>query len=367
MDLSKLKISHSLAIFWGLFAAVWFFIGSDFSASLYPWDEEIYFNAARNVLDGHWLLPKLSPGSNPLGGVDPFLEKPPLSYWIIAIAMAIGGETAAVARVPSLIAMSSVIGITVLLASRLSRPATGLFAGFVALGIPAFSLTRGASQVATDPFLLLFGIGAIYCLVVFVETGQEKWAWFAGIAYGAAILSKFVAAAPFGLFTLAYLYRYRARVGWRGFGRIALGGVLVAVPWFLVVAALRFQPLIDQMILDQVVDRASGRKNIDPRKPLFGFMHYPYFKDGSNYFGWPFAGLGMAALVSLGRQRLFDTVSDVDLLMWPFAVGVLVLYAAIGGNHQWYVMPAAVPISILVANAIVAFLTPVLENLDLAD
>lgn len=353
-----------VAVFWTLFAAVWFLTGGDLSSPLAAWDERIYFSAATNVLEGRWLIPKLSPASNPLGGMDPFLEKPPLAYWLQATAMAIGGETATVARIPSLLATSGVVGMTALLASRLSRPTTGVLTGFVALGIPAFSLTRGATDVATDPFLLLFGTCAIYCLVTFVETGRDRWGWIAGLGYGAAILTKFAAAAPFGLFALPYLYRHRDRLELRGLGRVVAGGLLVAAPWFAVAAYLEPQALLDQMILDQVVERAAGESHTEVGQPAFAFMRYPYFRDASNYFGWPLAGLALAVAVSLGRKRLSNRASDVDVLMWPFAVGVVVLYAVAGGNHQWYVMPAAIPISVLVADAIAVCLTPILENLD---
>jgi 4-amino-4-deoxy-L-arabinose transferase-like glycosyltransferase len=364
MKVSESRMRSGVAIFWTLFAASWISLGYDFAAQLIPWDEEIYYNAAINVFDGHWVIPRLTAGTNPLGGVDQFLEKPPLAYWIIAIAMAIGGETPAVARYPSLIAISCVIGLTTLLAWRLSRPATGVIAGFVALGIPAFSLVRGATSVATDPYLLLFGTGAMYSLVLFVETDKNRWVWIAGFGYGAAVLTKFVAAAPFGLFALGYLFRYRERVEWQAFSRIVIGGIIIAGPWFSVAAYLHFQTLLDQMILEQTVSRAQGGF-VRPGQPTFLFMNYPYLKDFTNYFGWPSGALIFSLPVSISRKKLVGDFNDADVFMWPFAVGVIVLYAVVGGNHQWYVMPAAIPIGIIVADTITTMLSPVLENIDI--
>lgn len=363
MRLRGMNRARTIAAFWMLFAVVWIYIGNDFSAPLAQWDESIYYSAAQNVLDGRWLLPRLSPGSNPLNGVDPFLEKPPLAIWIQAAAMAIGGESVLVARLPSLFAISGVIGLITLLASRLSRPAAGLFAGFAAMGVRGFNFTRGAADVATDPFLLLFGTGAIYCLVLYVESGRDRWAWISGFAYGAAILTKFVAAAPFGIFAMVYLYRYRERVGLDGFGRIVAGGVIVASPWFLIVGMLEFQSLIDQMLLDQVVDRATGRSHVSVGEPIFSFMNYPYFQRLGVFLGWPLGGLGLSLAVTIGRKRLLDVVSDVDVLMWPLAVGTVLLYAVVG-NHVWYIMPAGVAVSVLVGDAIATFLTPILENFE---
>jgi len=72
---------------------------------LATWDEQIYFNAAQNVLDGHWLFPRFALESHPIPVLDPFLHKPPLVYWIQAVAMTLGGETPSVARWPSVVAI----------------------------------------------------------------------------------------------------------------------------------------------------------------------------------------------------------------------------------------------------------------------
>ncbi|MEF8937569.1 MAG: glycosyltransferase family 39 protein [Halovenus sp.] len=319
--------------------------------TLATWDEQIYFNAAQNVLDGHWLLPRFALESHPLPVLDPFLHKPPLVYWIQAAAMALGGETPSVARWPSIVAMSGVVGLTVLLTWRLSGLFGAAIAGWVGLQIPALGGTRAANHVATDPFLLLFGFGAVYCLVRFVETENNRWAWLSGVGYGLAIMAKSVAAAPFGLFALPYLYRYRRSVGWAGFGRVIAGGLIVAAPWFLLAAGLAFEELLDQMVLRQVVGRATGERFVE-NEGMFEFMRYPYFVTADDYFGWPYFALWLAGVVSFGRWWLTDRYRDLDVLMWPLGIGVIVLYALIGGNHQWYIMPAAVPIAVLVGDAV---------------
>jgi len=103
--------------------------------------------------------------------------------------------------------------LTVLFTWRLSGLFEAAIAGWVGLRIPALMGTHAANNVATDPFLVLFGFSAVYCLVKFVETEDNRWAWLSGVGYGLAILAKSVAAAPFGLFALPYLYRYRQSVG----------------------------------------------------------------------------------------------------------------------------------------------------------
>jgi hypothetical protein len=274
--------------------------------------------------------------------------------------MAIGGEMPGVARWPSIIAMSGVIGLTVLLAWRLSGVLAAAVVGWIALQIPALHGTHAANNVATDPFLLLFGFSAIYCLVRFVQTEDNRWAWLSGVGYGLAIMTKSVAAAPFGLFVLPYLIWHRTGVGWRGFGRVVAGGVLIVAPWFLAASLLAFEDLFEQMFTHQVVGRATGERFID-FNATFSFMRYPYFENAPDYFGWPLWGLVLAGLVTVGRRHFSGKVGDLAILMWPLGIGVVGLYALIGGNHQWYIMPAAVPIAVLVADAVAVVLSGTVE------
>jgi len=126
---------------------------------------------------------------------------------------------------------------------------------------------------------------------------------------------------------------------------------VAAAPWFLLAAGLVFGELLDQMVLRQVVGRATGERFVE-NEGMFEFMRYPYFITADEYFGWPYFGLGLAGVVSISRWFLTDRYSDLDVLMWPLGIGVIVLYALIGGNHKWYIMPAAVPIAVLTGEAV---------------
>ena len=358
MDFSDKYLAWTLAVGWAAWAANRFSVNLD--RPLATWDEAIYFNAAQNVLAGRWLLPRFAFESHPLPVIDPFLHKPPLVYWIQAAAMAAGGQTPEIARWPSVIAMSGVVALTVLLAWHLSGLLTATLAGLVALQIPALDGTHAANDVATDPFLLLFGVAAVYCLVRFVDSEDNRWAWAAGVGYGLAIMAKSVAAAPFGLVVLPYLYRHRDAVGWHGFGRVVAGGCIVIVPWFLAASLLAFGELIDQMFLRQVVGRATGSRYVE-HNATFSFMRYPYLEDAPGYFGWPLWGLALAAMVTIGRRWYTGQLDDVAILLWPFSIGVIGLYILVGGNHLWYIMPAAVPITLLVTDTSATILVRVGE------
>jgi 4-amino-4-deoxy-L-arabinose transferase-like glycosyltransferase len=73
---------------------------------------------------GEWVRPTLQG--------EPWLEKPPLFYWLAGGAFSILGETEAAARLPSVLAGLLLVGATALLGARLHGGAAGLHAGFVA-------------------------------------------------------------------------------------------------------------------------------------------------------------------------------------------------------------------------------------------
>lgn len=333
----------------------------DLRLDLRTWDEQIYYNVARNVLDGHWLLPRFTLESHPIPVTTPFLHKPPLAYWIQATAMALGGETPAAARWPSVLAMAAVVGLTVLLAWQLSGPITGFLAGGLLIPISAMSATHAANHVATDPFLLVFGVAAIYALVVAVRRDAKRWWVLAGIGYGLAILSKGVAAAPFGLFVLPYLASRRTEWDWRNFGTMVAAGLLVSLPWFVAVLLLAPSELIHQMFTRQVLHRATGQAYAT-QQGTFGFMRYPYLREAPRYFSPTSYVVPLSLLLTVHRFARSGRFRDIELLCWPLCLGTIVLYAAVGGNHIWYLLPVAVPVALLAADATARLVTIVLDS-----
>src|SRR5512143_4302137 len=88
---------------------------------------------------GEWVTPTLQG--------EPWLEKPPLFYWLAGGAFSILGETEAAARLPSVLATLLLVGATAFLGARLYGTAAGLHAGFVAgTSVLTFTYGRAASM-----------------------------------------------------------------------------------------------------------------------------------------------------------------------------------------------------------------------------
>src|SRR5579875_3393209 len=111
-----------------------------------------------------------------------------------------GGSSAALLRLPSLVAMSLAAGLLGALGTRLARasalPApvlTGLAAGLALAAVPL--TTRYAQEARPYALTALAAVAATYCLVRAAAPGAARWWW---VAYGAAL----VATGAFNLFAV---------------------------------------------------------------------------------------------------------------------------------------------------------------------
>jgi 4-amino-4-deoxy-L-arabinose transferase-like glycosyltransferase len=168
---------------------------------------------------------------------EPWLEKPPLYYWLAGGAFRVLGETEAAARMPSLAALLLLTGATALFGARLYGSAAGLHAGFVAgTSLLPFAYGRAASM---DMLLAVFVSVAIgfYGLRLVGIAGRT--AVVAGAAAaGVATLAK----GPLGLLLPAlvvfgFLLSTRE---WRRlrelFGPLSiLAFLVVAAPWYVAI------------------------------------------------------------------------------------------------------------------------------------
>ena len=78
---------------------------------------------------------------------EPWLEKPPLYYWIAGAAFSFLGETEVAARLPSVLATLLLVGATALFGARLYGKKTGLHAGFIlATSLLPFAYGHAASS-----------------------------------------------------------------------------------------------------------------------------------------------------------------------------------------------------------------------------
>jgi dolichol-phosphate mannosyltransferase len=194
-------------------------------------DESRYAQIALEMLQsGDFLVPRL------LG--EPYLDKPPLLYWVTAASFRLCGATEFAARLPMALAAMLTVLVSFVLGSRLtgSRPA------FLAALLMLLSL----GFVLSGRFLIMDGLLTLFltvCLLasVLALRGREvRTAWWilAAVACGLGIMTKgpvaVVLAIP-PLVALQWLDADLARLRWRHwclYGTILL---LLTSPWFVLI------------------------------------------------------------------------------------------------------------------------------------
>jgi 4-amino-4-deoxy-L-arabinose transferase-like glycosyltransferase len=342
------------------------------SSSRLTYHEAFVAQGAREMLDsGEWAYPTI-------GGL-PWLEKPPLPWWLTAaIGRCTGGVNETVARLPSVLsAVVMVLGVAVL-GARHYGPGIGVLAGAIQattawtvlrgrlaeadmllaclitwaivafdgiLAVPASGIRDGSSRLAAGWRLARWAFFALLCTTTLVK----------GIGFGAVLILVVVAGALL----------------WQRDGT-ALRRLYVPAAWALVVAIASAWPL--WMILRHgrgvlalwtmhVACRMGGQADPGP------FASEPWWEYVPALLGqalpWtPLALVG--AWHSLGRALLHACSGDLggrggipvpaavvagDRLLWAWAAAPLGLLALATVKNAHYVISAQVPWSIWAALA----------------
>ncbi len=332
------RSNRYLALAVALFTVLWFalLIGRP----LYDPDEGRYAEIPREMLSsGDWLLPHLN------GFV--YLEKPPLQYWLSALAFAAFGQSEAVARLlPGLLGFLS-LGLVYAIARRLWGMEAALRAVILTAGSILFTLL--GHQLTLD-MTLSFWLLASLASFIFAQTEKANPAlarrWMRGCyaAMAAAVLTKgligvLIPAATLGIYMLwqrdwALLSKLQMRWGAPLF-------LAIAAPWFVL----------------------AGRANAD-------FLHFFFIREHFQRFltpieersepWWFFAPvliIGILPWVTLGVRALaldwrlsapraeFNPVR----LLWIWSVFVLLFFSASNAKLIPYILPALPAIVLLCA------------------
>lgn len=199
-----------------------FLLGWGIERPLYHSDESRYAQIGWQIWEGgHWIMPRLE-GS-------PYIDKPPLHVWCIAVAVGALGHGNIAPRLVSFLSALALVPMLYFAGRRKWGHAAGLWAGIVWMtSAMAVSVGRG---VAPDMLLGVLVTGAILSFWRALDTG--KGAWLGWVLSALAFLTK----GPIAFFIAAM-----AGVGYAVFHRqfsfrkvrIALGiplCLLVLAPW----------------------------------------------------------------------------------------------------------------------------------------
>lgn len=271
----------------------------------------------------------------------PWLEKPPLYYWLAGAAFPVLGETEAAARLPSVAAGLLFVGATALAGARLYGGSAGLHAGFVlGTSVLAFAYARAAAMDMLLAATVTAGVGLLGLRLLGIAGRLAVPAAYALL--GLATLAK----GPIGFLLpgLVVASFILATRDWTLLRRVlSPAGVvlflLVAAPWYVLVHRAQGQAFVDVFLLDHNVQRFTSTIHHHP-----GAWHYYV---GIVVLGlFPWSGLLIPALAGV-RPRA--SRADLFLLLWLALP--LAFFTAAASKLPGYILPCLPPLAILMGRA----------------
>ncbi len=150
---------------------------------LFEPDESRYAQIPREMLQrGDLLLPTLQG--------EPYLDKPPLFYWLVMLSYQLLGVHDWSARLVPAVAVHLTILLTYLLGRRLVGERAALFGAVLLTIAPGFlSVSR---LLILDGLLTLFVVAALFALLEATQGAMLRWSWwaFTAVALGLGVLTK---------------------------------------------------------------------------------------------------------------------------------------------------------------------------------
>lgn len=323
-----------------LLAAAVGLLAPNLNYPLFEPDETRYAQIAREMLDsGDWRTPTL------MG--KPYLDKPPLVYWLTAASYAAFGEAPWTARLPCAVSALIAVVAAFLLGRRVLGDAAAWF-GALALLLCGGFLLCGRFLVLDGPLTCLVTLSMLAAMLA-LRQQQLSWRWWiaSAVACGLALLTKGPVALVLCLPPLvawSFLTAGPAHLrGWRFLWRwIAYGGVSVAValPWFVLVASDRPEFgghfLWKHHLLRYV-------QAFDHQQPWW--FYAPVLAIGGLPLSPLFPFLAKFLFACDGASRLRRQPMHGFLLLW--AAWVLLFFSLSSCKLPTYILPALPPLALL--------------------
>ena len=316
---------------------------------------------ARNMLaSGDWVTARLD-------GIA-YLEKAPLTYWLIALSYKAFGVRDWAARLPLALAAVMLCWVTYRFARWAFDEKAGLFAGIaVATSVGLFLFTR---ILIPDAALTLTITGAIWAWLSLLEPEQSlplRWSIMLGACLGTGLLLKGLIAVVFPVLAgIAYMALTRQLFSIKSWLRLALGtavtiALAIAVPWH-VLATLRNPPYFAFSM-----HSASGEYRgffwfYFINEHLLRFLNLRYPRDYNTVPRLWFWLLNLVWIFPwtpflIGVPKLSfnaDSRADRTRLMAACWVGVVLLFFTFSTTQEYYSMPIYPALALLVGSAISA-------------
>jgi 4-amino-4-deoxy-L-arabinose transferase-like glycosyltransferase len=329
-----------------------YFVGLG-ASSLWDSNEAFYAETPREMIESHDYV-------NPTFNYRPRLNKPPLSYWIVASFYKLFGVSEATERLPI------VLGAMIMIATAfgLGRTVFSLDAGLIAaIGLsvaPRFLMF--SRRIMIDVYLAAF-ISLALLMFALAERRPQRRRLYLVLMYisiGLGVLTKGpVAIALPAAALVIYLALYRGLDRLRGM-MLPAGLIIVAaivLPWYIAIYFQHGWSHIESFILQDNLSRYT-QAVWGPRR---GFLFYIPALLG-DFFPWslfliPIAWYGLRQLWLIYRDRSQNTSSLAGPAMLAVWIVVIVLFFSFSRSKEdLYILPIYPAAAALVGGLLTRFI-----------
>jgi len=303
-------------------------------------DEGLYAECSREMLaGGDYVVPTCNG--------EQFFDKPPVAYWLQAASMRVFGVNSFAARLPSAIEELLLVGLVVLLGTRLFSRRAALMAGFAfASSILAAALARMAILDAAFTLAITASLGAF--LLAYLGL-WPRWSYLVfWSAMGLSVMVKGPAGAVLILATVIAFLLIRGRffaslrMTWPAVGILVF--LAVALPWYALVQHRTGGQFAGEFLIHQNLQRALGQ-DFEHNMPFYFYL--PVFAVG--FFPWSVfvpAGLFLTRKPESQKTGKGEYEASVFLAVW---VGVVfVVFSILRSKLPAYIFPIYPPAALLV-------------------
>lgn len=310
------------------------------SVALRDWDEGIVAQISREMArspigSSVWLYPVTPDGT-------PYLNKPPLIHWLVALAFRWGGVNEWMARLPGATLTALSVPLVYILGRELfPRRTAAIFAMLVYLTL--LPVVRHGRLAMLDGGLVCFFLLMVICLLR--SRRDLRWSLGVGLSLGAIAMTKGAAALLLGAIGLGFLVWDTPRLltstfFWSG----TLLGVVPALGWYLAQVLHYGQTFIIENVMNQSLSRVW--RTVEANRGPFWYYLLELVKYTAPWLLFLPQGL---------RQAWENRNLSWAKLLLVWLGGYLLVISIMSTKLPWYLFPIYPAFALVVGNKLAEF------------
>ncbi len=271
----------------------------------------------------------------------PWLEKPPMLFWLEAGSFQVFGKSEWAARLPSAFLAVLTLLVTAVLGYRIRGPRTALVSVLVLS--TSFLFVAFFRSNATDAPLTAALTAALVTAFIATRSGSRVWSTLTGVLLGLGVLAKGPVAVILGCGILVVHSLLRRKLVWSPgqIGLASVAGAATSIPWFWLVWQENGYDFLVTFLLNHNLARFIS----DLHHHSQPFWYYvPVIAFG--FFPWT-----LFLIPSLRRESGEINAEELDgrQFLWAWIAVPVLFFSASGSKLAGYVLPVLPALAVAVA------------------